>query len=223
MIPAVRAKICCIASEKEAQVAAQAGAYAIGLVSAMPSGPGPIDEETIARIAAAASLHVSTFLLTSLTDPAGIAAQYERCGTDTVQLCRALSPAAHAELRKLLPSVRLVQVIHVEDETALSQAEAVADAVDFLLLDTGRPRAAVPELGGTGRTHDWQISRRIVKRTRTPVFLAGGLTPDNVGDAIRVVQPYGVDVCTGVRTDGMLDEAKVTAFVAAVEAASRRR
>jgi len=77
-------------------------------------------------------------------------------------------------------------------------------------------------LGGTGRTHDWNVSREIVKEVTVPVFLAGGLRSDNVADAVRTVGPFGVDVCTGVRTNGELDEVKLRAFFAAVHGAELR-
>ena len=222
MITSIRTKICCILSEEEAAVAARAGAYAIGLVSEMPSGPGMLPEARIAQIAAAAAVHVSTFLLTSRTEPAAIAAQHAQCGTDTLQLCARMTPDALQQLRGLLPNVRLVQVVHVEDASAEAEALALAPLVDFLLLDSGRTKTPVPELGGTGRVHDWSVSRRIAKQSRTPVFVAGGLTPGNVGEAIGFIQPFGVDVCSGVRTHGDLDPDKVKAFLAAVETATRR-
>jgi len=92
--------------------------------------------------------------------------------------------------------------------------------IDALLLDSGRPGNTVKELGGTGRTHDWSTSRAIVEAVECPVYLAGGLCPENVAEAIRTVRPFGVDVCTGVRTDGKLDEAKLKDFIAAVRATS---
>jgi phosphoribosylanthranilate isomerase len=115
--------------------------------------------------------------------------------------------------------VWILQVAHVEDASALAFARAAARTADALLLDSGRPAAAVPELGGTGRAHDWKISREIVAATSKPVFLAGGLTPENVAEAIRAVRPHGVDICSGVRTDGALDAAKLSAFMAAVASA----
>ncbi|HEY7412586.1 MAG TPA: phosphoribosylanthranilate isomerase, partial [Vicinamibacteria bacterium] len=92
-----------------------------------------------------------------------------------------------------------------------------ATDVDALLLDSGRPGAAVKELGGTGRRHDWAVSRRIRERVPVPLFLAGGLTPANVREAVAEVGPYGLDVCSGVRTDGALDERKLGAFFAALD------
>ena len=211
-----RVKICCISSVAEAQAAVAAGADAIGLVSAMPSGPGVIGEDQIAAIAAAAPPALGTFLLTSEVEPAAIAAQQRRCGVNTIQLCDALDARAYPELREALPGIALVQVIHVRGESAVAEAVDIAPMVDGLLLDSGNPTAPVKELGGTGRVHDWALSRRIVTEAPCPVFLAGGLNSDNVAEAIRHVGPYGVDLCTGVRTDGALDTAKLAAYMSAV-------
>ena len=218
-----RVKICCISSVAEAEAAVAAGADAIGLVSAMPSGPGVIGENLIAEIAAVAPPALGTFLLTSEVEPAAIVAQQRRCGVNTVQLCDALDAGAYPVLREALPGIALIQVIHVRDESAVAETVGVAAMVDGLLLDSGNPAAAVKELGGTGRVHDWALSRRIVAEAPCPVFLAGGLNPGNVADAIRVVRPYGVDLCTGVRTDGSLDPAKLGAYMGAVAAADAGR
>ncbi|MCG8359531.1 MAG: phosphoribosylanthranilate isomerase [Kiloniellales bacterium] len=212
-------KVCCIASEAEAELAINQGADALGLVSAMPSGPGVIEEELIARIAARVPAPVDSFLLTCEAEAAAIVAQLRRCGTTTVQLVDAVAPSAYAAIRRALPDRRIVQVVHVEDESALAQSRAAAEQVDALLLDSGRPSLAVKQLGGTGRVHDWSLSRRIVESVSVPVFLAGGIRPDNVGQAIAAVRPYGIDLCSGVRTEGRLDPAKLGALVAAMAAA----
>ena len=200
----------------EAEAAVAAGADAIGLVSAMPSGPGVIAESLIAEIAAAAPPAIGTFLLTSETEPAAIVAQQRRCGVNTIQLCDALDASSYPVLRDALPGIALIQVIHVRDESAVAEAVGIAAEVDGLLLDSGNPAATVKELGGTGRVHDWALSRRIVADAPCPVFLAGGLNAGNVAGAIRRVRPYGVDLCTGVRTGDALDPAKLDAFMAAV-------
>jgi phosphoribosylanthranilate isomerase len=211
-----RIKICCIASIVEARAAIAAGADAVGLVSQMPSGPGVIADELIAEIAAAVRGAAATFLLTSLQDPRQIVVQQRRCATTTVQLVDELPAGAHAQLRQELPDVSLVQVIHVVDEASVRQAVSVAPHVDALLLDSGNPSLRVKELGGTGRTHDWDLSAQIVTMVGVPVFLAGGLNPGNVAEAIARVRPFGVDLCSGVRTDGRLDPAKLARFVTAV-------
>ena len=218
-----RVKICCISSRAEARAAVAAGADALGLVSAMPSGPGAIAEASIAEIAAAVPPAVGAFLLTAATEPAAIVAQQRRCGVNTIQLCDALAAGAYPALREALPGVALIQVIHVRGESAVAEAMDVALAVDGLLLDSGNPTGPVKELGGTGRVHDWALSRRIVAEAPCPVFLAGGLNPGNAADAIGTVRPYGVDLCTGVRQDGALDPARLAAFMDAVAAADAQR
>lgn len=213
---APRVKICCIASAAEAWIAIANGASAVGLVSAMPSGPGPIPDELIAEIARAVPPGVATFLLTCAQDADTIVDQQRRSGANTLQLVDRLDAGTHRLLRAALPGIRLVQVVHVRGDDALAEALAVAPEVDAILLDSGNPALAVKELGGTGRRHDWAISRRIREAVNVPVFLAGGLRADNVAEAVRTVQPFGVDVCSGVRTGGRLDERKVEAFFAAL-------
>jgi len=217
----IRVKICCIASIDEARLAVAQGAAAIGLVSEMPSGPGVIDLDTIQRVARATPPPVATVLLTSRTDPAGLIDHVKQSGANTVQIVDAVPAAAYAALRQAVPQVKIVQVVHVTGDRSVDEAVGLRGQVDALLLDSGNPTAAVKELGGTGRVHDWRLSRRIVTESDLPVFLAGGLNADNVGDAIRAVGPYGIDLCSSVRTDDRLDAAKLTRFMAAVGAADR--
>lgn len=213
----VRIKVCCIASVEEARVAVDAGVDAIGLVGRMPSGPGPIADALIAEVQRAVPPPVMPFLLTSETEGAAIAAHVVRTGVPTVQIVDdEVTAGARREVRAAAAWVRIVQVVHVRDGASVARALACAEGADALLLDSGNPGAAVRELGGTGRVHDWAVSREIVARSPVPVFLAGGLKPGNVGEAIAAVGPYGVDVCSGVRTQGRLVAARVRAFVDAV-------
>jgi phosphoribosylanthranilate isomerase len=209
----VRVKICCISSIDEATLAVDAGASAIGLVSAMPSGPGIIDDALIAAIAATVRPPVASVLLTSRQRVEDIVEQQARCGTNTVQLCDTLLDARYDELRDAMPGVSIVQVVRVTDEASVDESLAIAPHVDALLLDSGRPSLAGKELGGTGRTHDWTLSAAICRQVRIPVFLAGGLNAGNIDSAIRTVAPWGVDLCRGVRTNGKLDRDRLTAFV----------
>jgi len=211
-----RVKICCIASTQEARLAIQLGASAIGLVSEMPSGPGPIPEDLIAEIAATIPPAIGSFLLTCKQDAQSIIEQQHRLRTNTIQICDRLESGTHADLRKALPGISLVQVIHVTGPQSVDEAVAVSAIVDAILLDSGNQSLAIKELGGTGRTHDWSLSRRIREQVSVPVFLAGGLKDSNVAEAIRAVEPFGVDVCSGVRSNGALDESKLKAFFAAV-------
>ena len=210
-----RIKVCCIASVDEAWTAIRAGASALGLVSAMPSGPGVIGDELIAEIAARVPPGVASFLLTSAADADAIIRQQRTARVNTLQLVDAVPLDVYPILRAELPGIALVQVIHVRGPESLDEAREVAPHVHALLLDSGNPAAAVKELGGTGRVHDWEVSRRIVDAVDVPVWLAGGLRPDNVVGAVARVGPFGLDVCSGVRTDGRLDAAKLQALVRA--------
>lgn len=211
-----RVKICCISSVEEARLAIKYGAAALGLVSEMPSGPGVIPERLIAEIADTVPPGVATFLLTSRQDAASIIAQQRRCGTNTIQICDHLLDGTYEEIRTAWPGIKLVQVIHVTGPESVDEAARIAPRVDAILLDSGNQSLAVKELGGTGRTHDWELSRRIREAISIPLFLAGGLRPDNVAGAVAQVEPFGLDICSGVRTDGRLDEGKLAAFFSAL-------
>ena len=214
--PPVKVKICCINSKEEASLAIRYGATEIGLVGPMPSGPGIIDDSLIKEIATTINPPTSTFLLTSETSTAGIIAHHERAPTTTIQIVDALSEGTYQEIKSRLPTIRLIQVIHVLNEASVQEAIHIAKQVDALLLDSGNPNLSIKELGGTGRTHNWELSRKIRDAISIPLFLAGGLNEDNVRQAIKQVQPYGVDLCSGVRTNGQLDEVKLKAFFEAV-------
>ncbi len=186
------------------------GASALGLVSAMPSGPGVISEEAITWIVATVPPPIATFLLTSERSAEAIIAQQRRCRTNTLQLCDHLPATVYPRLREELPGIALVQVVHVTGPASVDYAVAAAAHVDALLLDSGIPGLAVKELGGTGRTHDWTLSRRIRDAVGIPLFLAGGLNPANVAEAIAAVEPFGLDLCSGVRTNDHLDPVSQT-------------
>jgi len=211
-----RVKICCIANEKEAADAISFGASAIGLVGKMPSGPGPISDEEIFRIARTVPPPIATFLLTSEQTAQGIIDHHHRTRTNTIQIVDGLNDRAYAEIREALPNVKLVQVIHVVGDESVDEAYELAEHVDAILLDSGNPKLAVKELGGTGRRHDWRLSRKIVETCGRPVFLAGGLNAENVREAMDSVQPFGLDLCSGVRTEGKLDVRKLESFFNAV-------
>ena len=207
-----RVKICCISSREEAVTAIQYGAAALGLVGKMPSGPGIITDEAIYSIAQIVPPPIATFLLTSETIAQDIIEQHQKVHTTTIQLVDALPNRDYLTIRERLPHVKLVQVIHVINEDSVEEAIEISQWVDAILLDSGNPNLSVKELGGTGRTHNWQLSRRIRENISIPVFLAGGLHSGNVKQAIETVEPFGVDLCSGVRTEGKLDERKLEAF-----------
>lgn len=213
-----RVKVCCISSVEEARVAVSAGASALGLVGEMPSGPGVIGDSLIREITHTVPPPVATFLLSSYTNVPQLVAQHTLTRTTTIQLVDTPQEGTYAALREALPGIKLVQVIHVQGEQSIAEAQAVAPHVDAVLLDSGNPTLQVKELGGTGRIHDWVISRKIRESIAKPVFLAGGLHAENICAAVEVVQPFGVDLCNGVRTQGQLDPYKLEKFMQALAA-----
>lgn len=215
-----RLKICCIADTTEAEMAVASGAAALGLVSEMPSGPGAIPEPLIAEIVECVPPAVATFLLTCRVDADSIVEQQRRTHANTLQLVDEVPPGVHRQIRRELPGIKIVQVVHVTGHEAIDHALKVAADVDALLLDSGNPTLPVKELGGTARVHDWSVSEQIVRQCGKPVFLAGGLTATNVARAIAAVKPYGLDVCSGVRTNGRLDPEKLSAYIGSVTSVS---
>lgn len=216
-----RLKICCISSVDEAGVAVSEGADALGLVGAMPSGPGVISDETIREIARQVPPGVSTFLLTSEISGEAISEHALRTGVDTVQIVTHIDPAQYRMLIANAPSIRRVQVIHVQDENALQLMAMYEPYVHAFLLDSGSPSAPIPLLGGTGRMHDWRISTRFVQQSKKPVYLAGGLSAENVADAISTVRPFGLDICSNLRSQGKLDRDKLRNYIKAVRTAEQ--
>jgi phosphoribosylanthranilate isomerase len=212
-----RVKICCISSKQEAFDAIEMGAVAVGLVGEMPSGPGVISDEEISEIAKVVPPPIGTFLLTSKTLAREIIEHHVKVNTNTIQIVDELKERNYSEIRDALPNIKLVQVIHVTDEKSVDEAIEISDLVDAILLDSGNLNLTVKELGGTGRRHDWKLSRRIVESIKKPVFLAGGLKAENVREAIETVQPFGLDLCSGVRTDGKLDKRKLEEFFSEIE------
>lgn len=196
-------------------MAINAGASALGLVANMPSGPGVIKDELIRKITAACPQDIDTFLLSSRTSATDIIEHVKYCGTNTLQLVDKVDKQTHRIIKQSLPHIKLVQVIHVENDTAIDEAMSCEDNIDMLLLDSGRPGSKVKQLGGTGRVHNWDISREIVRQSKRPVFLAGGLNPDNAAQAVQKVGAYGLDICSGVRVNERLDKNLLERFIRA--------
>ncbi len=216
VISPVRVKICCIRSTEEAHLALSFGAVALGLVSEMPAGPGELPEASIREITAAVPPSTGTFLLTAVTDVERLVEKVEACGVNTLQLWDPLDPHDYARLRAALPGVSIVQAIHVLGRSAVDVAVAAARQADALVLDSSNPEVPFRWESQAGQTHDWAISQEIVETVDCPVLLAGGLDAGNVEFAVRTVRPYGVDVCTGVRSEDSLDRRKVVSFFEAV-------
>jgi phosphoribosylanthranilate isomerase len=215
----VRVQIAGVSSLEEALAAEQAGADALGFTVRLPTGVHDGLTEAKARgIIAALPPFVTSVAITYVENP-----------REAVDLCRYLGVAAlqlHGPfptqelplIRAALPHLKLIRAVHVTGPEALAQARALEPRVDALILDTYDP--ATGRHGATGKTHDWSISRQIVAQTRTPVILAGGLTPDNIADAIRTVGPWAVDVHSGVEdADGARNLGALRAFIARAKGA----
>ena len=209
-------KICCISSLEEAFLAIKHGADALGLVGNMPSGPGVIADELISQITKHVPPPIATFLLTSERKASDIIAHHQKVQTNTIQIVDSLLEMDYAKIREAIPTVKIVQVIHVLNEKQIDEALEIEQWVDAILLDSGNPNLKVKILGGTGNSHDWKLSRKIREAVKKPVFLAGGINAQNVQQAIAEVNPYGIDLCSSVRTNGQLDASKLDIFFKAI-------
>ncbi len=187
----------------------------------MPSGPGVISLDKIREIVKAIPSHISIFLLTSSSNGDEINQQIDHTAATHGQLVNSVDIETYRTIKRKFPKVKLVQVIHVIDVSSCEEAMRLSKHVDYILLDSGNPSLAVKELGGTGRVHNWKISQEIVKKVEVPVFLAGGLNENNVKQAAEEVMPYGVDLCSGVRTNGMLDDRKLIRFMKEISTVTR--
>ncbi|MGQ9799735.1 MAG: phosphoribosylanthranilate isomerase [Ignavibacterium sp.] len=193
-----RVKICCISSIEEAEIAIRYGVSALGLVGNMPSEQGVISDELILTISKIVLPSVSKFMLISETSADQIIEHHKRTLRNTIEIVDELKIGTYETIRKALPAITIVQVIYIVDEKTIDDALKISEFVDALFLDSGNPNLEIKELGGTGRVHNWTISKKIVEQSKVPVFLAGGLTVHNVRQTIEQVQPFGLDLCSGV-------------------------
>ncbi len=211
-------KICCISSVEEARLASGAGAHLLGLVGPMPSGPGVLTLDAARAIAAHDHRPARPILLTASDTAADIARDAATVGVSSVQVVRHI---AVQEARTLGESgLDYVQVIHVEGPDSVDLVDTYAEHCSAFLLDSGRPAAGF--LGGTGAVHDWSLSAGFVRRSPRPVWLAGGLTPENVGAAIETVRPDGLDICSGLRREGRLDAGLLRDYIVAIDRATEK-
>ncbi|HEX4322704.1 MAG TPA: phosphoribosylanthranilate isomerase [Acidobacteriaceae bacterium] len=212
-------KICGNTTFADAQLAADAGADAVGFVFA-PS-PRRVTAEQVAAITPSLPSWLEKIGVFVDADFAIIAATVEQCGLTGVQI----HSQSSADLATLLrdrfgPGLRILRVIHFGDNVARQLEAARADAaIDGVLVDS-RTATAV---GGTGIAFDWQAARETIFSgdSQLQLIAAGGLNPDNVAEAIATLQPWGVDVVTGIEASpGHKDAAKVTEFVVRARSAS---
>lgn len=213
----MRVKVCGISRVEDALAAAEAGADAVGCLVGLEHGsPDRVEPATARAVFSVLPPFVSKVLVTHRIKLGEVSDLVRETGATVVQLHGDFPLVAIPALREAVPYVSIVKCVHVTGEDSVAAARAAARVADAVLLDT-KVRGRI---GGTGKTHDWSISARIVEASSKPVILAGGLNPDNVADAIARVRPYGVDANSGTRgTGGSKDHAKLRAFVANARAA----
>jgi phosphoribosylanthranilate isomerase len=213
----IRIKVCGNRSEDDLTAAVAAGADAVGLISGVTHvSEDAIEPDRAAALARLVPPYVSVVLVTHLATVESILALADRVRPDTLQPHGEIEPSVCAAVREARPLLRTSQAVHVTGPEAVERAARFAPHCDALLLDS----RTADRLGGTGRTHDWSLSRRIADRLGLPVILAGGLTAENVAQAIGVVEPYAVDVNSEVDdSNGDKDPQRLRAFTMAARRA----
>ncbi len=206
----VRVKICGLTREEDLAVAVAAGADAVGFIVGVPSSPRNLTLEMAEMLLSQVPIFVDSVVVTA---PKSI--------KQLVEVCEGLKPSAiqihgkepldSSEIREKIKDTRLIKTVYVTEDALNETAIEDSKMFDALLLDS----FSKGQYGGTGKVHDWTLSRQIKEAVApVPVILAGGLKPENVKEAILKVQPYAVDVASGVElSPGVKDHEKVRAFV----------
>lgn len=208
----VRVKICGIKNIEDALAVAALGADELGFHVGLAGGRSPLTPEDAARIIKQLPPHAAPVLVTSVVEPKELIGLAQKTGAAILQLYGDASPAQIQEVKEAMPSVKIWKVINIADEASIALAKEYEGAADAVALDTFNKDNGAR--GGSGKTHDWDISRRIAESLSIPVILAGGLNPENVAEAVAQVRPAGVDVNSGVTNpDGSKDLAKVKRFI----------
>jgi phosphoribosylanthranilate isomerase len=212
-----RIKICGVRTVEDAMKCVDSGADAVGMLLA----PSP------RRIPAEQARDIVESLPPFVTP---VIVMMPSAAEEAIEAARAISPGALqlqgdeppemlVKIKRALPGVRLIKAVHVGGGDELVKARLYENVADAILLDT-----VSPERGGSGQTHDWSVSKKVVASIKKPVVLAGGLTPYNVAGAIKAVRPYAVDVASGVEAEGRIkDMALINTFIRNAREASNGR
>ncbi len=207
-------KICGIRRHEDALIAAELGADAIGLlVGQRHNSPDFISAAVARDISRALPPSVEAVLVTHIEEIDELERLLEQSGITTVQLHSEIAPNSVERLRGRLPYVKIFKSVSIISADSVAYPEAFEKLVDGFVLDS--INVATGQLGGTGKTHDWSVSRQIVMRyLEIPIILAGGLNSENVRSAIEYVHPFGVDVNSGTKApDGFKDARKMEEFI----------
>ncbi|MGE5328340.1 MAG: phosphoribosylanthranilate isomerase [Deltaproteobacteria bacterium] len=207
----MRVKICGIKRIEDALKAIEFGADAIGLLIKTQS-KNSIDENTAREIVRTLPPFCSSVMVVITTDIKEIVELSRYIGVTAIQLHGENSPEDILNIKRELPFVKIIKTLHVTNIETINNCKKYFKIADAILLDSTNFSGGA--VGGTGLTHDWSISRKIVEESPIPVILAGGLNPENVAEAVKIVEPYGVDVQSGVNgEDGFKDYAKLERFI----------
>ena len=194
----VKVKICGVTNREDAHLVVDSGADMLGMIVDVPvETPRKISIEKAEELAKGIGDAINIVVVLCPRSVEEVETVVRRLEPFGVQMHGFESNAFLRDVREVLPDVKLIKTVHVDEQGTVHGVMPEEDYVDFILLDTFSV-----QIGGTGKTHRWDISRKIVEDSIIPVILSGGLTPENVGDAIKEVNPYGVDVASGVESSG---------------------
>lgn len=214
----IRVKVCANKRLEDALKAVEYGADAVGFLVGQAHASQDFISPSLAReIVTKLPPFCSSVLVTHISDAHAIIELAKETCVSTIQLHGDSTLDDVVKIRNVLPYTKIYKAVHVEDVSAIDAAQRWEGIVDAILLDS--MNKSTNQVGGTGKTHDWTISAQIVKSTALPVILAGGLTVENVQEAIVNVRPFGVDVNSGTKgMDGYKDLQKLKAFITGAKA-----
>jgi len=205
----MRIKFCGTASLADMRCAIDAGCDAVGFIMGVTyQSADVVTPAEAAKMIRELPPFIEPVAVTHLRETEDLIRLVRDSRCTTLQIQDTVEPSGIPVIRDALPYLKIVKAVHVTDESAIRTAKRYEPYADALILDT-RTRERI---GGTGIPHDWNISATIVANSAIPVILAGGLTPENVTEAIRRVRPYGVDVHSGVKKDGVRSPERTLAF-----------
>ena len=209
----IKVKICANKSIEDAKMSIDAGADIIGiLVGQEHTSNDFVDKYTAKKIADFAKGKCDISLVTHLTNADEIIELTKFIGNNVIQLHSDIEEIEVEKIKKEFPNVKLVRLIHVSAEGKICTDYKKIKYADYYLLDSFNLKTN--QVGGTGLIHDWNKSGELIRILDKPTFLAGGLNPNNVADAIKQANPYGVDVNSGCKNDnGIKDKEKVKLFI----------
>jgi len=208
----MKVKICGLKTERDIKMAVNAGADAVGFITEVPvDSPRKISISEASRLISKVPVFISSVLVIMPKNADEAIIMIDEAKPTEVQIHNALPLA---ELKKIRETgVRIIKTIpvseHADTEMLINLIKDLSGIADAVLLDT----VIDGKTGGTGVSHNWELSRKVVLSAGMPVILAGGLTPSNVSEAVQCVRPYAVDTASGVETNGKKDETKILDFI----------